>query len=333
MNANDFTFGIELETTIPAGTVNVGAYHVGSQVLGLPTGWRAMSDGSISAPAGRVGCEFVSPVLKGSEGIGQVIFVVKKLKEMGAAVNASTGFHIHVGWNGDDKALRRLVTLVSNFEDAIFASTGTPNRRNGRWCQSVRRLGSVEAANSVGRYQVLNLTNLRPGGKRTVEFRAFAGTLNLVKILGYIRLCVGLCEKAHKAKRTTKWVAKPTKETSPVHRNGVGQTALTRLYYDLGWTKGRNNYTFGDLTAPGAPDPKTIKREQMAGKTCSQVVGGRCSAGERICNQPRVHRRERWSNRVGGRCFGGERVCHQPAAHRGAQRSERLDGRRCAAGA
>jgi hypothetical protein len=148
MNANDLTFGIEIETHIPRGAFHVGAYHIGAQVPGLPQGWKAMRDGSIAAPAGREGCEFVSPVLKGEAGIAQVIEVVARLNAMGAKVNASTGFHVHVGWGGDEAALARLVTLVANFETAIYASTGTKSREQGRWCRGIQYYGNaVYAAN------------------------------------------------------------------------------------------------------------------------------------------------------------------------------------------
>ena len=113
------------------------------------------------------------------------------------------------------------------------------------------------------RYHLLNLTNLHRSGKRTVEFRAFAGSLNEVKVVGYIRLCLGLVERALKAKRVTTWTAKEVKDTSPIHRSGEGQTALTRLFYQLGWTKGRTSHVYGDVTTEGAPTHVSIKRQLM----------------------------------------------------------------------
>lgn len=269
MDANELTYGIEFETTIPASLARmVGAYSrpADASRLGLPAGWRTKSDCSIRAGRGRVGCEFVSPILRGAAGIRSVLAVLKRLNELAARVNRSTGCHVHVGWSGDDRALGRLVTLVANFEDAIYASTGTTRRQRGHWCGGVRRYGDASHAQSFSRsnrYHVLNLTNLRPGGKQTVEFRAFAGTLNATKAVAYVRMCLGMVERALKAKRITNWVAPVVKETSPIHRGGAGQTALTRLFYQLGWVKGRSKYCYGDVTADGAPDPKTIRAELM----------------------------------------------------------------------
>jgi len=64
-------------------------------------------------------------------------------------------------------------------------------------------------------------------------------------------------------KRRTNWDAKAPVASSPIHRNGDGQTCLTRLFYQLGWTKGRVAHTFGDLTGEGLPSLQTTKRAMM----------------------------------------------------------------------
>ncbi len=267
--AEQLTFGIEIETTIPAHAFPVGSYRTGAAVPGLPAGWVAKYDCSIRANRGRRGAEIVSPVARGADGLRQVQQVCRVLKERyGARVNASTGLHVHVGFPREDRALQKLVTLTANFEKAIYASTGTKNRERGRWSRSVQRHGSVDRAMQEAprdRYQVLNLTNLlgRGHGMPTVEFRAFAGTLNASKIIGYVRLCLGLCERALRAKRITSWAAKPVTESSPIHRSGEGQTALTRLFYQLGWTKGRQPHTHGELKGDDLPTITESKRVLM----------------------------------------------------------------------
>jgi hypothetical protein len=269
INVNDLTFGIEIETAMPCGVVRVGCYHGGYQVPELPQGWMAERDGSIRCLAGCEPCEIVSPILKGADGIRQVIQVLAWLNSVGARVNRSTGFHVHVGWDGDPETTKRLVFLVSNFEKALFAATGTRGREEGHYCrpiQSDSRFHEVYrdgCRGSIGeRYHVLNLTNLGTH-KRTVEFRVFSGTLNPIKAIGYIRLCLGLAEKALSMKKHTNWSAKSPKESSPIHRSGEGQTALTRLFYGLGWTKGRESHTFGNVTADDAPALEAIKKELM----------------------------------------------------------------------
>jgi hypothetical protein len=266
MDANEITFGVEIETTMPATYApHVGAYHGHTSAHGLPAGWLAMRDGSIRGSRDRVGCEFVSPVLQGSAGVRSVLAAVAAIKSMGGRVNASTGVHVHVGFDRrQTKELDRLTTLVANFEKAIYASTGTKSRERGSWSRGVQQLGNARTARNYNdRYRILNLTNLLAGRKPTVEFRAFAGTLNADKILGHVRMCVALVERALKTGRTTNWTAKSVKPSSPIHRNGEGQTALTRLFYQLGWTKGRQSHTFGDLHCVGAPTIQQTKLTLM----------------------------------------------------------------------
>lgn len=262
MNASEITFGIELEATIPAGLIQVGEHGAGLPIPQIP-GWKADRDPSIRARNGRVACEFVSPVYKGAEGLRQLIADVNAIKALGATVNATCGMHVHVGFDKSNaEAAEKLATLVANFEKAIYATTGTKKRERGRWCNGLQRHGNASNALRASRsyrYHVANFSTRLP----TVEFRAFSGSLNVAKIVGYVRLCVALVERALKAARATNWTAQPVKPTSPIARKGEGQTALTRLYYQLGWTKGRQPHTFGDLTGEGLPAIADTKKELM----------------------------------------------------------------------
>lgn len=263
MNAAEITFGIEIETTIPAGTLVIGPHGAGRPIPQLRGEWLADADPSIRRSRGREACEFVSPVFKGVAGLRQLIADLQTIKSLGAQVNASCGLHIHVGFNKNDaEASAKLATLVSNFEKAIFAATGTKNRERGRWCNGLQRYGTADAAvaRSRGyRYHLLNLSTAKP----TVEFRAFSGSLNPAKVVAYVRMCLGIVERAITAKRTTNWTAKPVAPTSPIARKGDGQTALTRLFYQLGWIKGRQPHTHGDLSADGLPTIRASKRALM----------------------------------------------------------------------
>ena len=263
MNANEMTFGIEIEATIPRGTLVVGPHGSGFDIPTLP-GWKADRDPSIRAGAGYEACEFVSPVFKGAEGMARLLADLQTIKGMGARVNSSCGIHIHVGVDRSDRELvEKITTLVANFEKAIYAATGTKNRERGRWCNGVQRHGNADQAIRMAssyRYHVLNLSSAKP----TVEFRAFSASLNPVKIVSWVCMAVGIVERAATAKRTTNWTAKPVVATSPIHRSGEGQTALTRLFYQLGWTKGRQSYVFGNLSSAVTPTIKQWKKTLIA---------------------------------------------------------------------
>ena len=88
MNANQIAFGIEFETTLPnSDATPIGPYHGGYQVAWLPEGWRAERDGSIRTTLDRKPCEFVSPKLRGSEGLAQVEQAIDAINARGAKVN------------------------------------------------------------------------------------------------------------------------------------------------------------------------------------------------------------------------------------------------------
>lgn len=73
-------FGVEIETHLPnTDPTPVGGYHAGVQCSWLPQGWKCERDGSISLPNQytRKACEFISPKLRGSSGIAQVVEAVK----------------------------------------------------------------------------------------------------------------------------------------------------------------------------------------------------------------------------------------------------------------
>lgn len=267
MRVEDMTFGIEFETVIPSGAQQVGTYRNGSIVEGH-RGWRAKSDCSIRPDEpGFSGCEFVSPILKGAAGLRSVVRMLEHLRSIGAKVNASTGLHVHVGFDGSNrKALDRLISLVANFEGGIYAATGTKRRRESRYTQPISVAGSLANHHQAvrhDRFRILNVSNLENGHKPTVEFRAFEGTLDTSRVLGYIRLCLGLVERALTCQRLPDWTGKTPVPTSPMARKGDGQTQLTRLYYQLGWTRGRRDRAHGNLLDPTLPDLKDSKRALM----------------------------------------------------------------------
>ncbi|MGV3483354.1 MAG: amidoligase family protein [Planctomycetaceae bacterium] len=272
MQANQIAFGIEFETTLPAGDdTPIGPYHGGYQVPWLPIGWKAERDASIrTLAANRKGCEFVSPKLRGFEGVQQVENAIDAINARGARVNESCGLHITVEWNGDAAALARLISLVGNHEKAIFASTGTRRREQTMYTKQIKQYGNKENAKrccEADRYHLLNLTHLARG-KNRIEFRAFAGSLNKTKVIGYLQMVLGLVELALNTKRCSDWdYAKKEGAKSCWDRPGagMGETELNRLFYRLGWTKGwykgdLRDKVFGEIADDTAkPNWKAIK--------------------------------------------------------------------------
>ncbi len=243
MNANEMTFGIEIETVAPESALRndglrIGSYHYGIQVPYLPAGWKAERDGSIRTSDDGHACEIVSPVLRGAEGLAQVAEVVRILEAKGHRVNVSCGVHVHVGWKRDwpAEALARLVTIVAYVERGLYAITGSKNRERGTYCGGVRKYGNDKDAKPVldrNRYHALNLTNLAHGTRETVEFRVFSGSLSATKVVGWIQVCLGLVERATNGKRSPTWTPKPLK--GGWKKAGEGASEAERLMGYLAW--------------------------------------------------------------------------------------------------
>ncbi len=281
MQANQIFFGIEFETTLPNNdTTPIGGYHNGTQIPWLPAGWKAERDSSIRTfAANRKGCEFVSPKLSGYDGLKQVEDALDQINARHARVNESCGVHVTISWDGDAAALARLISLVGNHEKAIFASTGTKRRERNIFSKKIKQYGNKDAAKQrceSDRYHLLNLTHLARGQNR-VEFRAFAGTLNKEKVIGYIQMCLGLVELALNTKRCSGWEYEKrdgVKSCWDRPGAGEGETELNRLYYRLGWTKGwykgeLRNKRYGELSNDGQTcDWKATKKKliEMAKK-------------------------------------------------------------------
>jgi len=266
MDLNAMTFGIEIECGIPAEALDrlgwtVGAYHRGAEMAGFP-GWKLMSDCSVHVRYPLVPGEVVSPILRGAEGLAEAARMIAKLVEIGARVNRSTGFHVHVGFTGSAQQLRRLICFVAYHEKALYATTGTRSREHNHFCSSIkaafRSLAELRSLSDIAnrhqsRYHVLNLQNLATGARQTVEFRVFAGTLNATKIAAYIQLCLGIVQKACDTSAPLPWDA-PASKRQARERIGDGFLAVRRLINHLGW------HANGDRKAFGVFDRDTLPR-------------------------------------------------------------------------
>lgn len=199
VKASEMTFGVEFEVQIPnehRELVTVGNYHSGDTQDWLPPGWNVQHDGSLSANQGFFACEIVSPVLKGEDGLVEVVFVCDVLTEMGAKVNRSMGMHVHVGAAAIEE--RQIAHLKQNFsamERFFFETNGEMagvRWNNHEYCKRAELWRDWQ--DRTDRYRSLNLTNYYGDNpsKRTVEFRLWSPTVNATKAVAAIYASVGL---------------------------------------------------------------------------------------------------------------------------------------------
>lgn len=237
----DMTFGVELELhlppaqTHPRGDVTEAARRV-SEAIGRPCPveglhhrnqghWKVVPDGSIG-----YGWEFVSPPLKGDEGMAELETVLRVLNEFGATVGQDCGTHVHVGVtsNPDVEMLKRLVKGYAVYEPAID-SFMQPTRRGNRcnYCRgfSTIPLARIDGARSrhdlaialgAGRFCKVNLTMSH--GHPTVEFRQHGGTLEIGKLRYWILMLLRMVAAARE-----NTFAVPTMEAA-----GAGSPQLNR---------------------------------------------------------------------------------------------------------
>ena len=160
--------------------------------------WKIVHDASVPG-----GCELVSPVLSGEDGIQTARRVADLLDENGCTVRRTCGFHAHVSLdelNGGQVAL--LAELYRSNERHID-SFMPPSRRNGGYCRSLLN-GDLSNCRSVtdvarqisggSRYIKLNLQAYHRHG--TVEFRQHSGTCNADKVENWVRFCLAMVEYA-----------------------------------------------------------------------------------------------------------------------------------------
>mgnify|MGYP004447098691 CR=1 FL=1 len=277
MNANDISFGIEIESTIPnTSPVRVGPYHRGTPVAQLPTSpdgeqWKAESDTSIHPPTGRRGCEFVSPKLQGEEGLQHAHKTITEIRDdLGAKVNSSCGIHVTVTFpRNDGPALARLVTFCAHFERGLYATTGTKRREQGIYCNPNKCHGEHPVTNKAkanayirhakrARFSIVNLTHLAHGRDR-VEFRLFSGSVNPDKILGWVRLILAIVEFSLNTNRCVSYESR----SSDNRWGGEGECSVVGMLCKLGWLKwtawGYRGKTYGELETEGTSIPTIDK--------------------------------------------------------------------------
>jgi hypothetical protein len=275
--AERITFGVELETTIPAlSGISVGGYHNGSAVrVGAANGtiqhltaptfegacWKAERDGSIRTIPGRVACEFVSPILMGGGGVEHLLQFVEWAKAIGANVNGSCGCHITVGvasiiGTDDPQAMseygRKLAHIARWHAMGLYGQTGTGRHLN-RYSHAlgdevgtlVRQMETRSnpscksmAARQCGR-GMINFQKLFTHG--VIEFRVFAGTLNRHKLLHHLATVLGLCRRA----ADVECLGSFAKNKSQAKRTATAKDALRFLWDYLGWTGSKRPVALG----------------------------------------------------------------------------------------
>jgi len=266
--ADEITFGVEIECNVPRDImeqydISVGGYRRGHRLMHSElrpfNSWTASNDQSVRSPDGYRSVEFVSPVLKGKEGIDNLHAFVSLLNEWGVTANTSCGVHVHVGLEsiiGRDKSsgeiatyLNKLLKLVSKHEHGIYALINSTfrlgyTRGHTNYCRSIKtreaefakttgreELSFTELRSLSERYRSVNLQRIfvNSGSSRTIEFRIFGPTVHPDKVVGYALVAMGFAQKASERLRNAEYV-----DTLQVSDEGY-VTALNWMHSLLQW--------------------------------------------------------------------------------------------------
>lgn len=226
LNGSNITFGIELEfvngdsDAIARELYNMDicsspimeSYHSSSSRR--PGKWILERDGTVTN--GRRGGELVSPVLTDTpETWRQIETICEVARRHGARVNTKTGGHVHIGaedaLDGKRQRWRRFFKTTVGFENIFHRLAGG---EQGRFRNSSYTLSSISqnragittrmppegdttvfqsviSSISNGKFHSINLSPFS-GGKKTIEFRAFNGTLTPGVIQANVKYAAGV---------------------------------------------------------------------------------------------------------------------------------------------
>jgi hypothetical protein len=197
--ASEIGFGIEIECNIPTAhhaEFPVGGYHRGTPVNvdGLRN-WNTQADGSVVASGDYYPAEIVSPILKGEDGLRQVVAMLDYLAEIGAKVNPSCGLHVHVDCAGVD--VTRITKLFKAYEVAFYDMNGenARARENSNYCLPSTRWNGT-------RYQSLNLTHTCEVHPH-IEIRVWQGAMKPETVVSAIYMAVSLVSRASAPEKVT----------------------------------------------------------------------------------------------------------------------------------
>ena len=241
-------------------------------VLAAPTfsghRWKAERDGSIRCDAGQMPCEFVSPILHGAEGVEHLMQFVRWLNAIGASVNHSCGCHITVGiesitgtadLDANSDFIRKLAHIARWHSRCLYGQTGTDRHLNHyshplyeTTSKAMRKMITceeervkAECAEQCGR----GMVNFKKAFRRdasgrfigVVEFRVFAGTVNIEKIMHHLASVLGLCRRAQQVQCLGGFGKNKVQQK----RTQTASDGLRFLWDYLGWTGGARPVALG----------------------------------------------------------------------------------------
>eukprot|EP00759_Apiculatamorpha_spiralis_P047364 PhF_6_TR43106/c0_g1_i1/m.65872 len=201
--------------------------------------WKITTDQSIRSEDGRsiFGLEYVSPKLKGLDGLEEVRTVCTEIERLGFTTNTSTALHIHVSCQTlTNEEIKRFTEYILVYEPVIDMFMTLPRRSDySRYCRSnlksvsfskspadaLAKIRAVDVSRGINKlmrtvcpqlstvrnsgrnhkvnYRLLKNTKHMDGGRR-IEFRQHQGTVDYHEITAWIQLIIRFFYKTARMK-------------------------------------------------------------------------------------------------------------------------------------
>jgi hypothetical protein len=201
--------------------------------------WKVGDDGSVRRSmndeerSNYQSVELTTPKLYAVDGLKKVKTALEVWNEIGASVNNSCGFHVHVDASDfSQRELARLLLVWMRIEPVVYFLV-SPSRRNNSYANFLRRTHLYNLANMIlgridndDRYYALNLAAFRK--YKTVEFRVHQGTTNYEKVKSWAIFCLKLMEKVKSGLKWYHFSEEPTIE-EVLDKLGIVENAVPIL--------------------------------------------------------------------------------------------------------
>jgi hypothetical protein len=194
---NEKHIGIELEFIAPKSRSDLGVMLVQA---GLGNYVTLKGDGSIRIDKEGFNAHELTACIPESERKVIISKIAAVLKEAGALINKSCGFHVHLDMRSRDRA-KAFSNLVS--AQNVFYAMNPKSRKENHFCKKTLSK-DLDKERSGSRYKGVNATALGKYG--TLEIRIHSGTVDEVKINNWVDLLISVTDADAPFKRAPRTI-------------------------------------------------------------------------------------------------------------------------------
>jgi hypothetical protein len=194
---NERHIGIELEFIAPKSKTELGVMLVQAELGNYVT---LKGDGSIRVDKSGYNAHELTACIPESQRKVVISKIAAVLKECGALINKSCGFHVHLDMRSRDrvKAFGNLVSAQN-----VFYAMNPKSRKESTYCKKTMSK-DLDKERSGSRYKGVNAAAINKYG--TLEIRIHSGTVDEVKINNWVDLLISVTDADAPFKRAPRTI-------------------------------------------------------------------------------------------------------------------------------